>query len=75
MLYICRYDVQSLVERPFLHIVGRSTSSVADQLLYVEERVDDILQATVPIDFEGRQYHDKIRFNSGSLLTFIEQSC
>jgi hypothetical protein len=35
-------DVQAMVERPFLYILGQSSSSDIDQLSYMPTRIEDL---------------------------------
>lgn len=48
-------------------MIGRSKSSIVDQLEYVPERIAEIQQSTVPLQFAGRTYTDIVRFYSGKL--------
>ena len=60
-----RFDVQSFVEQPFLHIIGRSKASVGDQLKYVEERAKELRTLQTPVEFQNLLYWDILRYFSG----------
>ena len=47
-----------------MHIIGRSKTTVAEQLMYVHERTEEMENSSIPIEFNGRIYTDSIRFNS-----------
>ena len=64
ILRVFRYNTQSLIEKPYLHIIGHSQNTIKDQLLYIKERIAE-LQSCTPIEFNGRLYDDKPRFFSG----------
>ena len=65
-----RFNVQSQVEKPFMHMIGRSKSTIVDQLAYVPERIAEIQNSTVPLQYAGRTYKDIVRFYSGKLTKF-----
>ena len=67
-LWLYRVNVQSVVERQYLHMIGKSKSTISDQLIYVEERVKELQNALSPIAFQGRKYEDRLRFFSGKDL-------
>lgn len=59
--------MQSMVERPFLHILGRSKATVDQQLLYIDERAEQIkILTATPILHQGKEYRDVVRFFSGN---------
>ena len=58
--YKCRIDVQATVEQPQLYIIGRCPSN-EQQLLYGEERINDILNSKSKLEIEGIYIEDIIR--------------
>ena len=59
-------DVQGIVECPELHIIGRSTSTLKDQLKYVECRKQCMLEMGAPISLaNGVVVTDIVRFFHG----------
>ncbi|XP_069103113.1 LOW QUALITY PROTEIN: uncharacterized protein [Argopecten irradians] len=59
-------DVQGMVEVPQLYLLGRSGSSDADQMMYTEERLNDIHHMTEPIQTPaGIPVYDVCRIFSG----------
>ena len=59
-------DVQSIVERPELHILGRSTSSLEDQALFNQCRLDCVKELAAPIfTSTGVAVRDILRFFHG----------
>ena len=67
--FFFRFDVQTVVERPYLHFIGRSKCSTEDQLVYIPERIIELQQCGTPLSFQGREYKDVIRFNTGRKIT------
>ena len=63
--YHSRIDVQSIVETPQMHMIGRSKSSVSEQLLYIPERIEELETTKAPIFINGRSYRDHVQFFSG----------
>ena len=58
-------DVQASVEKPFLHILARPLSN-DQQLLYTDERLQDILQIQQSLTTnDGIKVHDVIRAFKG----------
>ena len=57
-------DVQSIVERPVLHLLARSGSTVEEQLVYGEKRLNDMV-TTEQITINGITYSDRCRFFCG----------
>lgn len=66
-----RENVQSKVERPYLHMIGRSTASYEDQAKYTSERVDEIITMMTGLEFQGRTYYATARLFSGRLTAII----
>ena len=64
---IFREDVQSTVEKPYLHMIGRSSSSLADQQKYTSERIDEIMTMMQGIEYNNRIYYCTARLFSGKL--------
>ena len=64
---IFREDVQSTVEKPYLHMIGRSSSSLADQQKYTYERIDEIMTMMQGIEYNNRIYYCTARLFSGKL--------
>lgn len=58
-------DVQSVVEKPYLYILGQSKSSDSDQMTYIDTRVADIQEIHNPTLLNGVQIYDKVRVFSG----------
>ena len=54
-----------MVEVPYVYLLGRSSSSVKDQLLYVPTRLEDLDQLSTPIEMNGMAYTCTMRFFSG----------
>ena len=57
--YKCRDDVQATVEQPQLYILGRCPSN-EQQLLYREERINDIINSKKKLEIEGIYIEDII---------------
>ena len=57
-----------MVERPYVHIIGRSKATAVDQLAYVQYRTEALRQLQESILFLGRRYKVIARYNSGMLL-------
>ena len=66
-----RENVQSKVERPYLHMIGRSTATYEDQAKYTSERVDEIITMMTGLEFQGRTYYATARLFSGRLTAII----
>ena len=60
-----KIDVQSVIERPHLYILGRSKSTDDEQLGFVNERVKDLQDLHEPIYIEGVPIRDNLRIFSG----------
>ncbi len=61
-----KVDVQSVVEAPEIHILGRSTSSIEDQLKFNECRVQSLQDLAVQLTTEaGTPVQDILRFFHG----------
>lgn len=58
-------DVQSVVEKPYLYILGQSKSSDVDQLSYTSTRLEDINSIHLPTYHQGTAIHDVLRVFSG----------
>lgn len=58
-------DVQSVVERPYLYILGQSKSSDLDQLSYIQTRLDDLRLINKPTIHNGMKVYDTLRVFSG----------
>ena len=63
-----KVNIQSLVESPSLYIVARSSSSDADQLCYVDTRLECLeeLSSEVITTASGEPLIDKMRFFDGN---------
>ena len=70
-LCIFREDVQSTVEKPYLHMIGRSSSSLADQQKYTYERIDEIMTMMQGIEYNNRIYYCTARLFSGKLKKLL----
>ena len=57
--------MQSLVEKPYLHVIARSNCSAEHQLLYVQDRIDELQTTKEPVVMDGRKYVDQLRIYSG----------
>ncbi|XP_065672107.1 uncharacterized protein LOC136089935 [Hydra vulgaris] len=57
-------NVQSEVEKPYLYILGRCPSN-DQQLLYSDDRINDILQLSNPLEFKGTPILDVARIFKG----------
>ena len=59
-------NIQSIVERPEIHIIGRSGASIANQMLFNKCRQECMGQIDEPVTSEsGIAIHDVIRFFHG----------
>lgn len=58
-------DVQRVVEKRYLYILGQSKSSDSDQMTYIDTRVADIQGIHNPTLLNGVQIYDKVRVFSG----------
>ena len=57
--------VQAMVEQPETYILARCPAN-SSQLMYSSLRLEDMKQIeTTPLDVDGIQLHDKIRFFKG----------
>ena len=74
-LYIWLYvrcsdsELQSIVELPKLHKIGRSRFTETDQLLYVAGRLEELETLKTVIHFNGRVYKDYLKFFTGKTCT------
>ncbi|XP_057300810.1 uncharacterized protein LOC130635494 [Hydractinia symbiolongicarpus] len=66
---IC-HDVQELVERPSVYIIGFAQDSIAEKLSYVETRLMDIRKLSDPLIVNDKKVVDVIRFFHGMLMEF-----
>ena len=62
--YKCRIDVQATVEQPQLYILGRCSSN-EQQLLYGEERINDIINSKEKLEIKGIYIEDVIHVFKG----------
>ncbi len=61
-----KVDVQSVVEAPEIHILGRSSSSIEDQLKFNECRVQSLADLATPLTTSaGTPLQDILRFFHG----------
>lgn len=58
-------DVQNVVEKPYLYILGQSKSSDSDHMTYIDTRVADIQEIHNSTLLNGAQIYDKVRVFSG----------
>lgn len=58
-----------MVERPYLHMIGRSSASSEDMQHYTAERIDEIVSTMNGVVFEGRTYWAAPRLFSGKYNT------
>ncbi len=59
-------DIQSTVEAPAIHILGRSSSSVEDQALFSVTRKECLSMLNTPLTLsDGRKVRDIVRFFHG----------
>ena len=58
--YSSKINVQSRVEKPHLYILARCPST-DQQLLYTEERINDILKLKDPVTVDGIEINDTMR--------------
>ena len=66
LLEVSGADVQSIIERPELHILGRSSSSLEDQALFNQCHLDCIKELAAPISTStGVPLKDILRFFHG----------
>ncbi|XP_057308110.1 uncharacterized protein LOC130645997 [Hydractinia symbiolongicarpus] len=61
---IC-HDVQELVERPSVYIIGFAQDSIAEKVSYVETRLNDIRKLSDPLIVNDKKVVDVIRFFHG----------
>ena len=59
-----KIDMQATIEKPNLYILGRCPSN-EQQLLYSQERVDEIIQLKDPLDIDNMQIKDTARIFKG----------
>ena len=59
------YDVQEIVETPSVYIFGRAQDSIAEKLAYVDTRLEDAKDLSIPLDINGTIVHDTLRFFHG----------
>ena len=57
-------NVQAVVEKPFIHILAR-TPATDQQLLYSQDRLEDIFHLKTPIEVDGIYLHDILRAFKG----------
>ena len=59
-------DVQATVERPYLYMLGQSSSSIEDQIKFVPARHDDLVNLTQKVKTEEDvEVEDEMRFMNG----------
>ncbi|CAC5403196.1 unnamed protein product [Mytilus coruscus] len=58
-------DIQKIVERPQLYILGQSASTDQDQRTYIQTRMEDIVELSEGSKFQDVTFTDKIRIFSG----------
>lgn len=77
MCVICHFspDVQTLVEKPYLHMIGRSSASSEDQLKYTKDRVIELMSGLSAVKFDGRDYVAVPRIFAGIINTMYERWC
>ena len=61
-------DVQQVVERPSIYILGHTQDSIAEKLTYVNTRLDDINTLTMPMEVDGKVVQDTMRFFQGKVI-------
>ena len=61
-------NIQSIVERPYIHMLARSSSSIDEQMRYIEERAEELMTTSIPVVQGGREYTDYARIFSGRRL-------
>ena len=65
-LHVDGIDVQSIVEKPELHIIARSSASLDDQALFNQSRLECIKELSDPLfTTTGISVHDIVRFFHG----------
>lgn len=60
-----RYDVQKLVEKPHIYILGHVNDSTAEKLSYIESRQENIQQLQEPLFIQETEITDIMRFFHG----------
>ena len=60
-----RENVQAIVEKPFLHMIGRSTASLEDQRKYTAERIEETISLMNGVKYDGRTYYATARIFTG----------
>ena len=65
------YDVQKLVEKPSIYIMGTANDSIAEKLSYTETRLEDLKALQEPMEINGRKVVDVMRFFLGMLLVCV----
>ena len=60
------YDVQELVEEPFIYVLGHTSDSIAEKLSYVETRLEDLKEISTTLEMNGKQVTDTMRFFHGT---------
>ena len=63
-LYGKYINIQSVIEKPYLHILARCRSDDS-QLLYSSKRLDDILNLKDGVEHNGKNVHDIARIFKG----------
>ena len=58
-------NIASLVERPYIYLIGLCESSVYEQTQFCEARIEDLRCLETPIEVQGRKYTDTLRFMGG----------
>ena len=51
--HLGKKEVQRIVERPQLYLLAMSADTLADKLMYVDDRLADIQQLSLPIPVQG----------------------
>lgn len=61
-------NIQSTVEQPEIYILARC-SATENQLMYCNERMEDIKQLAYPIEFDSKTMYDHMRFFKGKYIS------
>ena len=60
-----KQDIQTVVEKPYLYILGQSGSSDIDQLTYSDTRVEDLKEKCITATSMNAPFQDVFRMFSG----------
>ena len=59
------WNVQEIVEKPQVYILGKADDSILEKLSYIETRAEDVKNLPLPTTINGQKIHDTLRFFQG----------